>query len=302
MATLSKGSNFDPKLVGEFINLVKGKSSIAKVCPNTPVPFNGEKHFTFNYDADVDLLDENGAKSHGGGTIAPVTITPVKIEYGMRVSDEFMMATEEEQLDVIKAFLEGFANKASRAVDLMIMHGINPRTNTVSSLISANSMDTKVTQTVAYASATVDAKLEEAIGKVTDADYAPNGMILSPTARTDMSKLETTGKNKKYPEFAFGAYPERLGASVVDVNSTVNKAVKANSSATATAVDNAIVGDFSMMKWGYSKEIMFDIIEYGNPDNSDSGDLKGHNQVYLRAEAFIGWGIFDASAFARLLA
>lgn len=301
MATLSKGSNFDPKLVGEFINLVKGKSSIAKVCPNTPVPFNGEKHFTFNYDEEVDLLDENGAKSHGGGTIAPVTIAPVKIEYGMRVSDEFMMATEEEQLDVVKAFLEGFANKTSKAVDLMVVHGINPRTNTVSSLISANSMDTKVTQTVAYDDETVDDKIEEAIGKVTDADYAPNGIILSPTARTDMSKL-VTDLGKKYPEFAFGAYPERLGASVVDVNSTVNKAVKASSSANATAVDNVIVGDFTMMKWGYSKDIMFDIIEYGNPDNSDSGDLKGHNQVYLRAEAFLGWGIFDATAFARVLA
>lgn len=302
MPVLSKGQNFDPKLVNEFINLVRGKSSIAKVCPNTPVPFNGEKHFTFNYDAEVDLVDENGAKSHGGATIAPVTITPVKIEYGMRVSDEFMFATEEEQLDTVKAFLDGFAAKAARGIDLMAIHGINPRTNTVSSLISSKSIDTLATQTVAYAAATVDAKLEETIGKVTDNDYTPNGILLSPTARTDMSKLETTGKNKKYPEFAFGAYPDKLGSSTVDVNSTINKAVKATSSANAAAVDNAIVGDFTMMKWGYSKGIMFDIIEYGNPDNSDSGDLKGHNQVYLRAEAFVGWGIFDPQAFARLLA
>ena len=32
------------------------------------------------------------------------------------------------------------------------------------------------------------------------------------------------------------------------------------------------------------------------------GDLKGHNQVYLRGEAYIGWGILDRSAFAHIKA
>ena len=31
-----------------------------------------------------------------------------------------------------------------------------------------------------------------------------------------------------------------------------------------------------------------------------AGDLKGHNQVYLRAEAYIGWGIMDGKAFAKV--
>ena len=38
--------------------------------------------------------------------------------------------------------------------------------------------------------------------------------------------------------------------------------------------------------------------EYGDPDNN--GDLKRYNQVYLRAEAWIGWAILDGSAFARI--
>ena len=45
------------------------------------------------------------------------------------------------------------------------------------------------------------------------------------------------------------------------------------------------------------------IIEYGNPDNdSEAGDLKGHNQVYIRCELFLGWGIIDATAFSRIIA
>ena len=43
------------------------------------------------------------------------------------------------------------------------------------------------------------------------------------------------------------------------------------------------------------------MIEYGDPDNSGY-DLKGHNQVYLRGEAYIGWGILDKDAFALVKA
>jgi len=55
-----------------------------------------------------------------------------------------------------------------------------------------------------------------------------------------------------------------------------------------------------MFKWGYGKDISFEVIEYGDPDNSGS-DLKGHNQVYLRGEAYLGWAIFDAASFARII-
>ena len=60
------------------------------------------------------------------------------------------------------------------------------------------------------------------------------------------------------------------------------------------------VGDFAnMFKWGYSKEITLRVIEYGDPDNSGK-DLQGYNQVYLRAEIFLGWGILDAKSFATV--
>ena len=74
-----------------------------------------------------------------------------------------------------------------------------------------------------------------------------------------------------------------------------NTTLSANSS-----LDRALVGDFvNAFRWGYAKEIPVEVIKYGNPDNDTTlGDLKGHNQVYLRAEAYIGWGILDPSAFA----
>lgn len=59
-----------------------------------------------------------------------------------------------------------------------------------------------------------------------------------------------------------------------------------------SSLDRCLVGDFvNCFKWGYAKEIPIEVIRYGNPDNDTQlGDLKGHNQVYLRGEAYIGWG------------
>ena len=56
-----------------------------------------------------------------------------------------------------------------------------------------------------------------------------------------------------------------------------------------SSLDRALVGDFTnCFKWGYAKEMPIEVIQYGNPDNdADLGDLKGHNQVYLRGEAYI---------------
>ena len=81
----------------------------------------------------------------------------------------------------------------------------------------------------------------------------------------------------------------------VDANSTVNF----NSNA-----DRAIVGDFqTYFKWGIARQIPIEVIEYGNPDNDATlGDLKGHNQVYLRGEAYIGWAILLPEAFSRIVA
>ena len=88
-----------------------------------------------------------------------------------------------------------------------------------------------------------------------------------------------------------GAYPNQMGAMKLVANNTV---------AGAGSKDRAILGDFeNMFRWGYSKQVPMEIIQYGDPDNTGS-DLKGHNQVYLRAETYLGWGILDASSFVRI--
>lgn len=282
---------FDPKLVADLTSKVKGKSSLAVLSAQEPIPFTGSKEFMFSMDNEVDIVAENGAKSHGGITLEPITIIPIKFEYGARISDEFMFASEEEKIDILTQFNDGFAKKLAAGLDMAAMHGINPRTGSASAVIGTNNFDSKVTNTVQYSAASADANIEAAIALVEGADGDSTGIAMAPSMRQALAAMTKATGEKLYPEFAFGGQPGNLGTQGLSINKTVAKG----------AVDEAIVGDFrTMFKWGYGKEIFMDVIEYGDPDNTGV-DLKGHNQVYLRAEAYLGWAIFDANSFARVI-
>ena len=290
---LTRGTNLPTQIVSEMFNLVQGKSSLAKVAAAKPIPFNGTTEFTFTLDHEADIVAENGAKSNGGATVAPVVIRPIKFEYGTRVSDEFLYGTEEYRMDVLRQFAEGASKKFARGFDIAAMHGVNPRTGTASAVVGTNNFDSLVTaNTVTYVAGSADANIDAALAQL--GDVGANGVIISPAMRSAIAALTVNGA-RKYPEFAWGATPDRLGAMVFDSNSTVSFGN------TNAAGDHAIVGDFSAFKWGYAKEIPLEVIQYGNPDNdATAGDLKGHNQVYLRAEVYIGWGILAPTYFSRV--
>lgn len=294
---LEKNTLFDQKLVGDLINKVNGYSSLAKLSPQIPVAFNGNKEFTFSMDKEVDVVAESGAKSHGGVTVAPKTIVPIKIEYGARVSDEFMYAAEEEKINILKAFNEGFAKKAARGLDLMALHGVNPRTGIASTVIGNNHYDRAVTQTVPFSTAnpTPDANIETAVAQIQAADYGVTGLIMDPSFASALAN-EKVNNVKLYPELAWGANPDSINGLRCDINKTVSDM--------SNDVGRAYIGDFAnAFKWGYAKQIPFEVIQFGNPDNdSVAGDLKGHNQVYLRCELYLGWGILDGNAFSRIIA
>ena len=292
MAVLSKGTLFDPELVSDLVNKVQGKSSLAVLAKQVPVSFNGSKEFTFTLDKDVDVVAENGKKTEGGVTVEPVIINPIKIEYGARISDEFMYASDEEKINILKAFNEGFAKKVARGLDIMAMHGVNPRTKQASTVIGTNHFDNLVSQKVTFVKAQVEENIEAAVGLVQGSNGVVTGMAMSPVVSSELAKLKVNGV-RQYPELAWGANPGSINGLAVDINTTVSEGIDSK--------EKAIVGDFAnMFKWGYAKEIPLQVIEYGDPDNSGK-DLKGYNQVYLRAEAYIGWAILDAKSFARIV-
>lgn len=290
---IAKGQLYPEVAVNELVNLVRGKSSLARLAGRDLIPFNGQREYVFALDKEVDIVAENGAKSNGGGTVTAKTVIPIKFEYGLRVSDEFVYGSEEIRMNYIRQFNEGFARKIARGVDIAAMHGLNPRTGTASAVVGTNHLDQLVTNSVT-ATANADADIDAAVALVEGAEHEVTGIAVAPAERAALAALRANGV-RLYPELAWGNQPEDINGLAFDVNSTVSFGTN------TTAL--SYVGNFrDFFKLGYGKDITFEVIQYGNPDNdSTAGDLKGHNQVYLRAEAYIGWAILDPTAFAKVV-
>lgn len=293
---------FPEELTRELFNAVAGKSALAKISRQRPISFVGNTEFVFSMDSEADIVTENGAKSNGGAAFTPVHIVPVKFEYGTRVSDEFIYASEEQRLETLRAFVEGASRRFARAFDIAAMHGLNPRTGQASTVVGANNLDAAVVRseqinvsgTTTAAQAAV--ALGNAIKQLQTGGNNVSGLAIAPSFSALLAK-PSEGGIVTYPELSFGNSPERFYGMALDVNTTVG-----NIATGASEQVLAYVGDFeNAFRWGYAKDIDFEVIRYGNPDNNASlGDLRGHNQVYLRCEAYIGWGILDSNAFATL--
>lgn len=291
---LTRGTLLPPVVTDQLFSKVKGKSSVARLSASEPIPFNGETMFTFSLDNEVDLVAENGAKSNGGATITPVTMQPVKVEYGFRVSDEFKYGTEEIRLQYLTAFADGFAKKVARGLDIMAIHGVNPRTKQTASALSGKNFDDIVDNVVVFDSSKPQDNITAAINLIGD-EIDVTGLAMAPAMKSALANLKTqTGSNiPLFPELGWGATMTQLNGLPADSNTTMSF---------NNSLDRALVGNFAdYFKWGFAKQIPIEIIEYGDPDNSGY-DLKGHNQVYLRGEAYIGWGILDKAAFAMVKA
>lgn len=296
MATrTTAGTNFPTELVNQMFNAVGGHSALAKLSAQKPIPFAGESVFVFSAAGEASIVGEGGNKPAGDATVAPVVIRPIKFVYQHRVSDEFVYNAE-SKMQYLSVFADGFAKKIARGLDIAAMHGINPADLSDASFKATNSFDGLVTNTVTYAAANIEANIDSAIQMVIADGGEVNGIAMSPAAGSAMAALKANGV-PQYPEFRFGQNPEAFYGMASDVNGTVST----TGTATGSNTDHVIVGDFAnAFRWGFAKDIPMEVIQYGDPDGL--GDLKRTNEVVLRAEAYIGWGILNADAFARVKA
>jgi len=297
MATrTAAGTNFPTELVAEMFSAVQGHSALAKLSGGKPIPFSGETTMVFSMNGEASIVGEGANKPAGDASVTPKTIRPVKFVYQHRVSDEFVYASEEGKLNYLQTFADGFAKKIARGLDIAAMHGINPADLANATFKATNSFDGQVSNVVTYAAANVDANIDAAIATITSAGREVTGLALSPTAGSALAALKVNGV-AQFPEFRFGQNPDAFYGMDSDVNSTVS----VTGAATGSETDHVIVGDFqNAFKWGYAKNIPLEVIAYGDPDGL--GDLKRSNEVVLRAEAYIGWGILDPASFARVKA
>lgn len=259
------------------------------------MPFAGTDTFVFSMDGEAAIVGESGQKPAGEANLTSVTIKPLKFIYQHRVTDEFVRLSTEKQIPYLQTFADGFAKKIARAIDIAAMHGVNPATGAVSTQVGSNSFVGKVTAAthiISYDSTAPDDCIDDAVSAIQTADGIVTGIAMSPSMGAALGKMKMNDSHAAmYPEFRFGGNPAAFGSLASDINNTV-------SFGTANSL-RAVVGDFAnCFKWGYAENIPLELIEYGDPDGL--GDLKRSNEIVLRSEAYVGWGILDPSAFALI--
>ena len=293
---MKAGTLFKPELVKELISKVQGRSVLAKLSSQTPIPFNGVEQFIFNLEGNAQIVGEGQQKGAGKAVVDTKVIKPLKFVYQARITDEFKYASEEKQLEYLSQFADGFAKKIADAFDIAAIHGLEPKGLTDATFRDTNSFDGLITgNIVTYAEDKFDDNIDAAVQQIVAKGGEVTGLALSPVGGQALAKLKVNGV-VQYPEFRFGQNPD----SFYGMKSDVNKNLTVTGGTAQT--NHAIVGDFeNRFKWGYAENIPMEIIEYGDPDGAGR-DLKAYNEILLRAEAFIGWGILDADSFARVKA
>lgn len=294
MTSQKAGTSFKPELVTELMTKVQGHSVLAKLSSQSAIPFNGTEQFIFNLEGNAQIVGEGEQKKAGESSLTSKVIKPMKFIYQARITDEFKYASEEKRIKYLQAYADGFAKKIAEAFDIAAIHGLEPKSMTDASFRDTNSFDGVITDNVVvFNAAAIDDNIDTAVQSIVAKGAEVTGLALSPLAGQSLAKLKVNDV-VQYPEFRFGQNPNSFYGMESDISKNL---VVTGGTAKANHV---LVGDFrNKFKWGYAENIPMKTIEYGDPDGTGR-DLQAYNEICLRAEAFIGWGILDEDAFARV--
>lgn len=283
---IQKSTYFPGIVAQEMFSSVQGHSALARLSQNKPMPFNGTDIITFSSTDEAAIVAEGAAKPNFAGSNNVIQIRPLKFVFGQRVNDEFRYAADEVRLEYLRGFADAFAKKIARGFDIAAMTGKDPQSAAAVSALATNNFHDVVTNVITATAGQEDAAVQSAITALMGAGYQADGIVMTPAMASALAAIKYSGV-PAFPELAWGGNPERVKGLASDITTAL---------AFDSSADDALVGDFTnAFKWGYAKDIPMEVIEYGDPDGQ--GDLKRYNQVYLRAEAYIGWAILDADAF-----
>ncbi|BCI54946.1 putative structural protein - phage associated [Mycolicibacterium litorale] len=305
MAALATGSFSLPKhMVPGVWQKAQGQSVLARLSAADPQEFGEHQYMTLTAPPRGEVVGEGAQKNESTATFAPVTAIPRKVQVTQRFNQEVMWADESRQLGVLQTMRDLSGVALGRALDLIAIHGINPRTGAALSGSPAKITDTtNVVELTTSTLATPDLAIEAAVGLVLEDSLAPDGIALDNSYAFKLATQRDSQGRKLYPELGFGANATAFSGLNAAVSDTVRggpEAVTPTTGAYATTNPNvkAIVGDFSAFRWGVQVNIPLELIEFGDPDGL--GDLKRQNQIAIRAEVVYGIGIMSLDAFAQV--
>ncbi len=267
---------------------------LARLAPAAPdIKVGSTDHFTFTGTPKAELVGESANKGSNDGTPGKATVKTYKVQITYRFSNEVQWEDEDYQTGIVDALVGNIATALSRALDLVAIHGINPKTGEISSNVS-DYFD-KAGNGVARVVATgdVQADLETAASDLQEAGYTATGIALDPVFAGQLARKKDGENRPLYPELGLGFNFESFMGLQAAAGDTVSGRQELESSEVSI---QAIMGDWRAFKWGVARDVPLELIEYGDPDGA--GDLKRTNEVAIRAESVFGFAIFDGAAFS----
>lgn len=281
------------EIVGDITRKVQQESVIMSLAQATPQLFNPNKNYVvFTQEPEAEYVGEGEAKSSSDWKFEPVKAGLHKVQTTVRLTDEVEWADQDNRLMLLDALLDSVTGSIGRAVDYGMIHAINPLTKEALPNLQTNALANIATSVTATADSQAD--LDNLPDSIIAAGYTPDGIALDRIFANDLRKLrvEATGA-KMYPEINLTLQPGTLEGL-----RTVTSGNVGGTALGATSGVKAIMGDWSLVKWGMARELGVERIEYGDPDGL--GDLKRYNQVAFRVEAVFSWALLDPKGFAVL--
>jgi hypothetical protein len=281
---------------GMFAKATTG-SAVAQLSGAEPQLFGEVTHMTLTGRPRAEYVGEGADKSSTNATFGTKVVSPHKVQVTMRFNEEVQWADEDYQLGILQTLSDEGGLALARALDLGVMHGINPLSGAVIASIVAGDRIASTANAVEITTATLttpDIVLEQAAGLVIADGYVPTGIAFDPTYAWTIATARYADGRKKYPEFGYGSNITAFEGLTAASSSTVSGTPEAS----ANTNIKAIVGQWDLLRWGVQRRVPVELIRYGDPDGQ--GDLKRKNQIALRMEVVYGWGIMDLDGFAKV--
>lgn len=276
-----------------FVAKIRG-GVISKLTNRLPQVMIGDtEYFDLSGRTKGEVVGEAAAKSPTPTAHPLRHIKTVKLQYTERFSDEFLVFNDQKKLNIINELAaKWMGSDFQRDLDTIVIHGINPLSGQLSTVVSDYITKTGSSILVPSTGTTADdinTDLKTAIADIAD-EFGANGIAFSNTAAAKLAGLKTAAGAPVYPS---------LGSFGLNVESFEGLKAAASKEVGEYNGVQAIVGDWDALRWGIAAEFPVDLIQYGDPDGQ--GDLRRYNQVALRYEVIFGFGIANPDALAVIM-
>lgn len=265
---------------------------LAKLAVEAPdIKVGKTDHFVFTGTPKAELVGEGANKNSADDKPTKATVNTYKVQVTYRFSDEVQYEDEDYQTQLIDGLVKNISIALSRALDLVAIHGINPKTGEASSSVVSYfaKAGNKVARVVATEKPNED--IENAAAKLQEAGYTATGVGFDPAFAGELARVTNANGVKLYPELGLGFNVDNFQGLMAASSDTVS----GRQEITKPRV-KGIMGDFRAFKWGVARYVGLKLIEAGDPDGA--GDLNRTNEVAIRAESIFGYAIFDEKAFS----